>query len=236
MSAALVVQLVQHTDLTKKTSSCACMRTTLPIPFSTLGVPMKDAPTGVFDCPSVAIGQELLGCVTSCRRSCCTMPMAMAAPVSYQTAVGITSMDPPGTPSFRLEASTVAVYVSLVIVSFATLTALGDFAVGRGPITTSLTVAPATIQTPAPLKSPAPLLPRLNFDATRKASADAAQEAPAAVPVAVVAAMAPVVGPALQGRTAALPPPAAMFAMLCLSLYAAWLGFQWQRTRTIGQV
>ena len=174
----------------------------------------------------------------------------MAAPVSYQTAVGIRSMEPPGTPSFRLEASTVAVYVSLIIVSFATLTALGDFAVGRGPITTSLTVAPATIQTPAPLKSPAavrsptPIVPRLNVDATGKTSADAAQEAPAAVPVAVVAAMAPVVGPTgdaaaaelLQGRTAALLHPTAMFVMLCLSLYAAWLGFQWQRTRTIGQV
>jgi len=43
-----------------------------------------------------------------------------------------------------------------------------------------------------------------------------------------------VAGELAKGRTFALLHPAAMFGLLALSLWAAYLGFQWKRTRTIG--
>lgn len=41
-------------------------------------------------------------------------------------------------------------------------------------------------------------------------------------------------GTIFQGRTFSIIHPASMFAMFSLSLYAAWQGFQWRKTRTIG--
>ena len=38
----------------------------------------------------------------------------------------------------------------------------------------------------------------------------------------------------LEGTSAALVHPAVMFALLGASLYAAYLGFQWRRTREVG--
>jgi|EP00670_Eutreptiella_braarudii_P005683 hypothetical protein len=170
---------------------------------------------------------------------------------SYYTAVGLGDNGPEVDAPLRFNVGMFAKRVAITASAIAGLVALGHYTLDSAPVSTNLVVSPNAVQGPAAVRAsaavarPRTVLPDIDAQEVPEAAAVSAdaEKWNNAMPIAMTTAMVHAMGPIEQagaaeiykGRTASLIHPASMFAMLAISCYAAWLGFQWRRARTIGQ-